>query len=148
MILRSPPSATTASPSSQQAFEPDIMSSRVNQRRYHSDNRLRLLIEQIVADECRLSARGLAFLVDVVEVFGRPPERLRVWGTLHFLPLGSPFCCCEPQCHLGLFSDRLERVEETLRHRLHLQQEVPLRQTGLESTMAHFDHTASIPSTF
>ncbi|MGA2500111.1 MAG: ankyrin repeat domain-containing protein [Tepidisphaeraceae bacterium] len=91
-----------------------------------SRHHLKHLVEEIVATECRLAERGLAFIIDEIEVIGAPPERLRVWATLHFLPLGSPFCCREPGCHLFLYVDRLERVNDALRRRLGLRQDVSI----------------------
>ena len=82
------------------------------------------LVEQIVSEQGNLPAHGLAFLVDEIEVFGKPPERLKVWATLHFLPLGSPFCCGEPLCHLCFHGERLERINEAIRHRMGLRQAV------------------------
>ncbi|MFI5380611.1 MAG: hypothetical protein ACHRHE_15040 [Tepidisphaerales bacterium] len=91
-----------------------------------SRHHLKHLIEEIVATECRLAERGLAFIIDEIEVVGAPPQRLKVWATLHFLPLGSPFCCREPGCHLFLYVDRLERVNGALRRRLGLRQYVTI----------------------
>jgi hypothetical protein len=91
-----------------------------------SRHRLKRFIEEIVSDECRLLGRGLLFMVDELAVSGSPPQRIKVWGTLHFLPLGSPFCCCEPMCHLWLFGDRAERVNDAMRRRLGLRQEVSI----------------------
>jgi hypothetical protein len=62
--------------------------------------------------------------VDRVEAVGRPPDQLRVWATLHFLPDGSPFCCGEPDCQLGLFGDRLAAVGDHVRRAMGLRQPV------------------------
>jgi hypothetical protein len=109
------------------------MHSRARQRSEpdSSQQRLRQLIEGIVTEECSLSGRELRFSVDELAVSGQPPERIRVWATLHFLPSGSPFCCQEPECHLGLWAERLGRVNETLCHRLHLQQKVEAQFVSL-----------------
>jgi hypothetical protein len=89
-----------------------------------SQHELKRLVEQAVADVCGLPRPGLWLCVDLVEVRGRPPERLKVWATLHFLPDGSPFCCGESGCHLGLFGKRLQQIGERLRHTMALKQEV------------------------
>jgi hypothetical protein len=93
--------------------------------------RLKALIEGIVTEECRLPPRGLFFLVQELEVKGNPPEQIEVTGMLHFLPLGSPFCCMDADCHLCLFADRLETVSELVRNRLHLRQAVQLQFTHI-----------------
>jgi len=89
-----------------------------------SEAELRRLVATAVAEECRLPRPGLWLSVDRVEVMGRPPERLRAWATLHFLPDGSPFCCGEPGCHLGLSGDRLEAVGDHVRRAMGLRQPV------------------------
>src|SRR5438034_1158894 len=85
---------------------------------------LKRLAEAAVCDVCQLPRAGLWLCVDAVEMSGRPPRRLRVWATLHFLPAGSPFCCGEPGCHLGLFGERLADVEEHLGAAMGLRQPV------------------------
>lgn len=62
---------------------------------------LRALVERAAEDVHDLSRRGLRLIVDDVEAHGRPPRRLVVRATLHFLTAGAPFCCTEPGCHLG-----------------------------------------------
>jgi hypothetical protein len=89
-----------------------------------SHHHLKQLVESIVAEEFDLRRRGLSFLVDEIEVFGSPPERLKVWATLHFLPLGSPFCCRDAGCHVALYGALLERVNDALRRNMHLRQAV------------------------
>ena len=101
-----------------------ILRRLAGERRMTATLSIKTIVERIVVDECRTRDRGLAFLVDEAELIGRPAERLRVWGTLHFLPGGSPFCCAEPGCHLGLFGDRLDRIRETLCRELELRQAV------------------------
>jgi hypothetical protein len=96
-----------------------------------SRHHLKHLVEKVVAEEFKLSLRGLAFLVDEVEAAGRPPKRLKVWATLHFLPLGSPFCCSEPHCHVPLFAERLDRVNDALRRRMGLRQEVSIEVVAI-----------------
>lgn len=90
----------------------------------HSQHELKRLVEQAVADVCGLPRPGLWFCVDEVEARGGPPEHLKVWATLHFLPEGSPFCCGESGCHLGLFGERLQQVSEHVRRAMHLRQEL------------------------
>jgi hypothetical protein len=87
-----------------------------------SQAELRRLVETAVAEACGLPRPGLWFGVDAVEASGQPPERLRVWATLHFLPAGSPFCCGEPGCHLALFGERLAMVGEHVRRAMGLRQ--------------------------
>ena len=55
-----------------------------------------------------------------------PPVLIRAWATLHFLPAGSPFCCGEPGCHLGLEGDRLAEIEDQLGREMGLRQPVSL----------------------
>jgi hypothetical protein len=119
--------------SSKQASSLPQMHSRTNQQQPAMEH-FKPLIEEIVADECNLVARGLFFSVDELELVGHPPDRIRVWATLHFLQLGSPFCDSEPQCHLTLFLDRLERVNDAVRHRLHLLQEVQVEFVAINAT--------------
>ncbi len=91
----------------------------------HSQHELKRLIERAVADICVMPRPGLYFCVDEVAVHGRPLERLEVWATLHFLPEGSPFCCGESGCHLGLRSgDYTRRVSDHVRRAMHLRQDL------------------------
>ena len=92
-------------------------------------SRIKRAIETTVIEVCRLRGRGLWFAVDQVEIIGRPVERIRVWATLRFLPEGSPFCCGEPGCHLGLFGDRLAEVTERLSSELGLSDQ-PVMEFG------------------
>jgi hypothetical protein len=93
----------------------------VNKR---SECELKRIVEAAVAKICHLPRPGLWFCVDKVELSGHPPSHLKVWATLHFLPAGSPFCCGEPGCHLGLFGDRLAEVEDHVRREFGLQHSV------------------------
>ncbi len=86
----------------------------------HKHVEIKRAIEVAVAEVCQLPGRGLWFAVDQVEVKGRPAERIRVWATLRFLIEGSPFCCGEPGCHLGLIGDRLAEINARLRSELRL----------------------------
>ena len=88
-----------------------------------SEHELKRLIEEAVSTRCRLADRGLWFCIDRVEANGRPPERLKAWATLHFLPAGSPFCCGEPECHLGLI-ERIDDVNDHVRRAMNLRQPV------------------------
>ncbi len=90
----------------------------------HSHDRLKQLVERAVAETCRFPRAGLWFCVDAIEVHGHPPDHLRVWATLHFLSEGSPFCCGEPGCHLGLFGERLEQLGDHVRRAMKLSQRI------------------------
>lgn len=110
------------------------MQQRSAQKR--SKHHLKRLIEAVVEDECRFTPRGLLFLVDELEVAGHPPARIKVWGTLHFQPLGSPFCCLEPGCHLGLYAGRLDSIRDAVRRKLNLQQRVEVEFVGIRCMVA------------
>lgn len=88
-----------------------------------SEAELRRLVESAVRDACDLERRSLRFIATHVVASGRPPSRLRVWGTLHFLCDGSPFCCGEPGCHLG-FTDASDDVNDHVRRSMGLAQQV------------------------
>ena len=96
----------------------------MNKDEKRSRNDLKRVVEQAVSEVCRLPRRGLLFCVDEVEANGRPPDHLKVWATLHFLSAGSPFCCGEPGCHLGLFDERIEEVSATVRRVMSLQNDL------------------------
>lgn len=83
-----------------------------------SQQRLRQLVEQAVADGCNLPRPGLWFCVDAIEIHSRALDRLKVWAQLHFLLEGSPFYCGEPGCHVNLFGERLAEVEDHVRRAL------------------------------
>lgn len=97
---------------------------------------LKQLLEGTIAEEFKLQMRGLAFFVDEIEINGRRPERIRAWATLHFLPLGSPFCCCEPLCHLPLFGGRLDRLNDAIRRKMGLQQEISIEFVAIQPAPA------------
>jgi hypothetical protein len=99
---------------------------RDRRSRKRSDQALKALVENVVEEVCGLRARGLLFHVDEVEALGRPPERIAVWATLHFTPAGSPFCCGEPGCHLGLMGERLAEVQDRIGGAMGLRQTVIL----------------------
>lgn len=84
------------------------------------EHELRKLVDEAVMEECRLGSRGLWLCVDRVEQVGQPRERLKVWATLHFLQAGSPFCCGEPECQLGLI-ERGEPIAERIRRALQIE---------------------------
>src|SRR6266700_3036701 len=86
-----------------------------------SEAELRRLVAKAVAEVCGIPRLGLWFSVDAVESAGHPPEKLRVWATLHFLPTGLPFCCGEPECHLGLFGAQLAAIGDHVRREMQLQ---------------------------
>ena len=86
-----------------------------------SKHELKRLVEQAVETVCA-PREGLWFCAHEVEPCGNPPDRLKVWATLHFLPVGSPFCCGEPGCHLGLFGERLTQVADQIRRAMNLTQ--------------------------
>jgi hypothetical protein len=67
---------------------------------------------------------------------GRPREvdfreQLRLWGTLHFFDRGSPFCCGEALCHLGLFSKRRAEVGDHVRRSMKLRHPVEIEVVTL-----------------
>jgi len=85
---------------------------------------MKRLVESAVAETCELRRPGLWFCVDDVDVIGNPPERVKVWSTLHFLPTGSPLCCGEPNCHLGVLGERLAEIGDHVRRAMGLRQAV------------------------
>src|SRR5262245_23506690 len=89
-----------------------------------SKHEIKRLVESAVGEACRLPRPGLWFCVDDVEVSGSPPERIKVWATLHFLPAGSPFCCGEPICHLGNWGERGAEIGDRVRRAMGLRQVV------------------------
>jgi ankyrin repeat protein len=116
------------------------MTRRSSLKRSH--HHLKQLVEASVAEEFKLAERGLSFLVDEIDVAGTPPERLRVWATLHFLPLGSPFCCCEPSCHVPPYAEYMDRIADSLRRRMGLRQQVSLETVNIGNLVhpgAEFD---------
>ena len=102
-----------------------------------SQHELKRLVEQAVAAVCSLPRPGLWLCADTVTTQGRPPARLQVWATLHFLPEGSPFCCGEPGCHLGLFGERLAQIAEHVRRAMHLRQPLQVEFVGGVSVIYH-----------
>jgi hypothetical protein len=85
-----------------------------------SETELKHIVEAAVAG-AKSERPGLRFVVDGVLVTGDPARRLLVKSTLHFHDKGSPYCCGEPDCHLGIrFSPRSEKVAEQLRLALNL----------------------------
>jgi hypothetical protein len=86
--------------------------------------RLRCLVERAIAEVCDFPRPGLWLCVDEINVKGNPPERIRVWSTLHFTAGGSPFCCGEPHCQLGLFNGRRSAIGDLMRKALRLRQPV------------------------
>ena len=98
----------------------------------HSKAELKRLMEKAVVEICGLPRPGLWFCVDEVKATGAPPDHIQAWATLHFSADGSPFCCGEPSCHLGIFpghyvgpfSERNTEVSEHVRRAMHLRQKV------------------------
>ncbi|HVW02020.1 MAG TPA: hypothetical protein VHB77_16825 [Planctomycetaceae bacterium] len=96
-----------------------------------SQHELKRLIEQAAATVWRLPRPGLWFCVDEVEAHGHPPDSLEVWATLHFLPAGSPFCCGEPMCHLGLGEEICSQIGDEVRRMMGLRHQIGLTFAGL-----------------
>jgi hypothetical protein len=96
-----------------------------------SKHELKRLLEDAIATICKLPQPGLWFVIDEVDVTGRPPKQLRLWGTLHFFDRGSPFCCGEPECHLGLFRKRLLEVGDPVRRSMKLRHPVEIEVVNL-----------------
>lgn len=86
-------------------------------RTQESQLRLKHLVEEVVNEQVSSHSKGLWLAVNEVRTAGRPLEHIRVWATLHFLPQGSPFCCCQPQGHLWLFGECLTRISDLVRRR-------------------------------
>lgn len=103
-------------------YEPVVSFARLKGRstKKRSEHELKRLIEEAVDEGCGLHSHGLWLCVEKVELSGHPPASLKVWATLHFLPSGSPFCCGEPECHLGL-RKRGEFVADHVRRAMHLE---------------------------
>lgn len=89
-----------------------------------SQAELHRLVEQAISEICETTSHNLWFCVDEVQAKGKPPHRLNVWATLHFLPGGPPFCCGEPRCHLWLFGVKLAQVGEHIQRAMGLKQKV------------------------
>lgn len=87
---------------------------------------LKRIVEAALAKICPLPDAALWLVVNHVAATGHPIRSLRVAATLHFLSQGSPFCCGEPMCHLGLSRERLDELGEEVRLLLHLRHEVSL----------------------
>ena len=89
-----------------------------------SQAELRRIVEEAFSRVGFLRRRGLWLGIHHVEASGHPIHSIRVAATLHFLPDGSPYCCGEPGCHLGLDDDRLLAIGDEVRRLLGLRQEV------------------------
>lgn len=74
----------------------------------HSSTELKRLLENAIETIGQLSSRGLWMTITEVESSGSPPHLIRAWGAIHFLREGSPFCCFEPECHVDLFSFKIQ----------------------------------------
>jgi hypothetical protein len=95
-----------------------------------SQHELKRIVEEAVAIVCDLPRPGLWFAIDQLEVHGRPPSRIRLWYTLHFLRHGSPFCCGEPGCQLGGGPDWLADIGHRVRVAMNLRQAVHIEIAG------------------
>jgi hypothetical protein len=94
---------------------------------------LRRIIEEAMAITSHLPRPGLWFVIDDIEVHGRPPKRIRVWLTLHLFQQELPFCCSEPLCHLGAGSDWREEVGNRVRLAMSLRQSVHFHIAGAKA---------------
>lgn len=68
------------------------------------------LVEDAVAHICGLPRIGLRFTVQEVKFIGVPTNKLLICAALHFLRDGSPFCCGQAGCHLGLMGEKLDAL--------------------------------------
>ncbi len=102
-----------------------------------SKHELKRIIEDVVREECEIDGLRVQFCVDEVETVGRPLTCLKVWATLHFIPSKTPFCCGEPNCHLGIFTERRARIEDDVRRRLSLRQALKI-DFGVEHIGARY----------
>jgi hypothetical protein len=82
----------------------------------HPQHEWKRLLQSVIDEVCGLPRPGLWLCVDAVDASGRPPSSIRIYATLHFLPEGSPFCCGEPECHLGLMQ-RIDEIGELVRRK-------------------------------
>jgi hypothetical protein len=89
-----------------------------------SEHELKRLVEQGVVEVCGLDRSGLTFHVLAVEVGGHPPSAIKAWAVLHFTSAGSPYCCVEPSCHLGLFGAVASEVSDHVRRAMGLEQDL------------------------
>lgn len=89
-----------------------------------SQTELHRIVEQALSRVGLASRTGLWLAIRHVAVAGRPIHTVRVAATLHFLAAGSPYCCGELLCHLGLSEDRLRAIGDEIRRALRLQQPV------------------------
>ena len=68
----------------------------------HVGSDLHKTIEGVVEAALGGLRPGLRFAVDEVFAHEAEPHILRIRSTLHFNHKGSPYCCGEPGCHLGV----------------------------------------------
>ena len=85
---------------------------------------LHRIVEQALSRVGVARGQGLWLAIQRVTVAGHPIHTVRVAAILHFLPAGSPYCCTEPACHLGLSEDRLQGLGDEIRRALGLRQTV------------------------
>ena len=107
---------------SQNADDLHDMKNTANNKR--SIGELKRLVGLAVGRVCGLPRAGLILNIDQVESTGRPPAKIRVWATLHFTKVGSPFCCGEPGCHIPLGEDGLTEIGEDVRRSMNLRHPV------------------------
>ena len=98
-------------------------------RERRSTAELARIVTEAVRRCCRLRP-GLWFNVVHVEASRPRPTRLRVWAVLHFAEAGSPFCCAEPCCQLGVIDHpgpRNDQIGDEVRRQLGVKQSVELQ---------------------
>lgn len=92
---------------------------------------LKRLVANAFGRVCGLPRTGFWLNIDEMEFAGRPPSLIRVWATLHFLTDGSPYCCGEPTCHLGISDNRLAEIGDEIRRSMNLTQAVNVELAAL-----------------
>ena len=96
-----------------------------------SKHELKRIVEEAVITASKGPLAGLWFVVDEIEAYGRPPNLLRVWYTLHFFDKGSPYCCGEPGCQLGIgWSDARTQVALFVGRSMNLRHPVDVEFVG------------------
>jgi hypothetical protein len=97
-----------------------------------SHHNIKRILEAAFEDLFQLSPRGLTLDVASLEAKGSPIYAIHAAATLYFLPVGSPFCCQEPGCHIPLFiPERQRRLDERIASDLELTQEVNVKMEGI-----------------
>ena len=80
-----------------------------------SQTELHRIVEQALSRVGLARRTGLWLAIRHVTVAGRPIHTVRFAATLHFLATGSPYCCGEPVCHLGLSEGCLRAIGDEIR---------------------------------